>query len=199
MNKEAFPLHWPIGYKRTQNRLWSKFKQTMDGSQKFLRNELTRLGGKEIIISTNIPLRNDGGMYSAYMNKTQDDPGVALYFKYKGRDVVMCCDQYRQVWENVYALGKGIEALRGMERWGVSEFMDRAFTGFAAIEAPREKAWYDILQVRDDSSEEVIKANYRRLCKDWHPDKNPGVLDTEERIRELNNAYDKAKQLKNFK
>lgn len=196
MNKEAFPLHWPVGYKRTAYRIDSKFRKTMDSSQRFLKEELRRLGAKEIIVSTNMKLRNDGGVYSADIAKLHDDPGVAIYFKYKGQNVAMCCDRYRRVYENIYALGKGIEALRGMDWWGVSEFMDRAFTGFTAIDAPKEEEWYDILEVRSDTSEQTIKANYRRLCKDWHPDVRGAV--GEDKIRKLNIAYEKAKQIKNF-
>lgn len=193
---EAFPLHWPVGYKRSTYRKDSQFRQTMDGAQRFLRSELSRLGANDIIVSTNIPIRKDGGMYADQMHKIQPDPGVAIYFKYKKRDVVMCCDQYTRVWENVYALGKGIEALRGMERWGVSDFLDRAFTGFTAIEEAKEKSWYDILEVTPDANVDTIKTKYRRLTKEWHPDiKGPAG---EDMIRKLNIAYESAKRHKNF-
>lgn len=110
---EAYPLQWSLGYKRTNSRINSKFKQGMDASQRFLRDEINRLGARNLIVSSNIPVRKDGGLYSDYMSRKMDDPGVAIYFKYKGKDISMCCDQYRSVWENIYALGKGIEALRG--------------------------------------------------------------------------------------
>lgn len=198
---ENYPLQWPLGYTRTPSykRQRSNFKQTMDGAQRFLRDELRRLGAKDLIVSTNIPIRQDGGMYAAYMGKKLEDPGVAIFFKWNKKEVTMCCDQYNTVWENTYALGKGIEAIRGMERWGVSDFIERAFTGFTAIEAPKEVKpleWYDILECRPDSTEEVIKANYRRLCKDWHPDiAGPAG---EQKIRAINNAYELAKALKGF-
>lgn len=170
---EAFPLHWPIGYKRSPQRIFSRFKVTMDKSQRFLREEIKRLGGTDLIVSTNIPIRKDGGMYADWMNKKIDDPGVAIYFKYKGKDISMCCDQYTKIWENVYALGKGIEALRGMERWGVSDFIDRAFTGFAALPDPdnKEESCYEILGVMPWATEEEINKAYKDLCKIRHPDK----------------------------
>ncbi len=194
-NAENYPLSWPLGYKRTAHRKKSIFKQTMDAAQRFLRDELRRMGARDIVVSSNIPIRRDGGMYSDYMNKKMEDPGVAVYFKYNTKPVVMCCDQYSSVWENVYALAKGLEALRGMERWGVSEFLDRAFTGFTAIEAPTSKEWYDVLEVTPTATIDIIKINYRRLCMDWHPDKNNG---DSSRFLEIQEAYEKAKKLFNF-
>jgi hypothetical protein len=172
---EAYPLAWPAGYKRTmpQQRIWSKLKQGMDQAQQFLRAEIARMGGSDLIISTNIPLRRDGGMYTDYMSKNLHDPGVAIYFKYKKKDISMCCDQYLKVWENIYALGKGIEALRGMERWGVSEFLDRAFTGFKALPEQTGAAhvsWSSILEIPEDANADMIRTSYRKLSAKFHPD-----------------------------
>ena len=68
---DAFPLDWPVGYKRTESykRKGSQFKQTMENAQKFLRQEVSRLGGTGLIVSTNIPVRNDGGLYADWMKK----------------------------------------------------------------------------------------------------------------------------------
>lgn len=184
--KDAFPLCWPFGYKRTVIRKTSAFKQTMDAAQRFLRDEIQRLGGRKLIISTNIPVRNDGGMYSAYMSKKLDDPGVAIYFEYKGKEISMCCDQYERIWENVYALGKGIEALRAMERWGVSDFLDRAFTGFAALpESSATKKWHVVLGISENSTYEEVKRAYHEKAKEHHPDKGGSP----ERFQEIQAAY----------
>lgn len=178
---EAFPLHWAPGYQRTDSykRKDSKFKQTMEGAQNFLRDELKRLGARDLIVSTNIPVRRDGGMYTDYMHKRLEDPGVAIYFKYKEKDISMCCDQYLRVWENVYALGKGIEALRGMERWGVSDFLERAFTGFTAlneaIATPYKRPWFEILGIPENATEDQIKTAYREKVKIHHPDAGGNV------------------------
>lgn len=188
---DAFPLQWPVGYSRTRNRQKSSFKQTMDGAQRFLRDEIRRMNGRGLIISTNIPIRNDGGMYSVYMGRKIDDPGVAIYFKYKGKDISMCCDKYETVWENTYALGKGIEALRGMERWGVSDFIDRAFTGFTALPEARTDEWYNVLAVSQYATEYEIKQAYRIEAKKHHPDSGGDP----EMFRKLNEAYRKGLKL----
>lgn len=98
---EAYPLHWPTGYKRTTHRIHSRFEQTMDKAQRFMRDEIIRIGGTQLIVSTNIPVRKDGGLYADWMKKKMEDTGVAIYFQYKGKSISMCCDQYNKIWENV--------------------------------------------------------------------------------------------------
>lgn len=188
--RDAFPLDWPVGYKRTRIRYNSRFKVTMDTAQRFLRAEVSRLGGTGLIVSTNLPVRNDGGLYADWMRKKVDDPGVAIYFKRKGKEIALCCDQYPTVWENIYALGKGIEAMRALERWGVSDFLDRAFTGFTALPESiiTPESWWQVLGISPDASEEEIKSAYRQRAKDCHPDAGG----TAERFQQLQQAYSDA-------
>lgn len=187
---EAYPLYWPAGYKRTppHKRTNSKFKQTPEEAQNFLRNELRIMGGTDLIISSNVVVRRDGFIYSDMANSKIEDPGVAIYFKYKHKDVSMCCDQFEKPWENLYALGKGIEALRGMERWGVSEFLDRAFTGFKALpEATMaDKEIWSTLGIK--SKPLIIGAvhdAYKAQAKKVHPD----VGGSREAFEKLQHAY----------
>lgn len=186
---DAYPLHWPAGYKRTptSSRTWSRFDQTYDKAQRFLHEELGRLRAKDIIVSTNLRVRRDGMLYADELNRKIDDPGVAIYFKYKGKDVSMCCDKYNKVWENIYALGKGIEALRGMERWGVSEFLERMFTGFTALsEQSSALKWWEVLELERPTRDiEIIRDSYLFLAKQRHPDKGG----TTAAFQELQEAY----------
>lgn len=195
---EAFPLHWPFGYKRTVSKKRSAFKKTMAEAQKALHDEIRKLGGRELIVSTNIPVRKDGFFHNDWNKKNISDPGVAIYFKFKGKDVSMCCDQYENVWENTYALAKGIEALRGMDRWGVSEFIDRAFTGFTQIEGIKVRSWYEILEVDRICTVDQVKTNYRRLARLYHPDLNEHYKGDDSKIKEINNAFEAAKTIMGF-
>ena len=50
--------------------------------------------------------------------------------------------------------------------------------------------YYRILGVSREASDEDIKKAYRKLVFDHHPDRNPDKADAEERIREINVAYE---------
>ena len=50
------------------------------------------------------------------------------------------------------------------------------------------KNYYAILEVNRKSSDQDIKLNFRRLAKEYHPDKNkePGA---EDKFKDINEAY----------
>ena len=49
---------------------------------------------------------------------------------------------------------------------------------------------YDLLGVKANASEKEIKAAYRKLAKELHPDLNPGDAKAEERFKAIASAYD---------
>jgi molecular chaperone DnaJ len=49
--------------------------------------------------------------------------------------------------------------------------------------------YYDILEVGRDASEEDIKKSYRRLARRYHPDANHDDPDTEQKFKEVAEAY----------
>jgi molecular chaperone DnaJ len=50
--------------------------------------------------------------------------------------------------------------------------------------------YYEILGVSRDASDEAVKKAYRKLVFEHHPDRNPHKTDSEDRIREINVAYE---------
>lgn len=90
--------------------------------------------GRLPVISTNIELRIDGLPYSR--QRPISDHGVAVYFTRNGRQMVFACDRWDKIEHNMRAITKTIEAMRGIERWGSSDLMERAFAGFEALPAP---------------------------------------------------------------
>lgn len=51
------------------------------------------------------------------------------------------------------------------------------------------KDYYHILGVSESASDEQIKSAYKKLAKQYHPDKNPGNKQSEERFKEISEAY----------
>ncbi len=52
------------------------------------------------------------------------------------------------------------------------------------------------LGVSSSATEDEIKSAYRKLAKKYHPDLNPGDKAAEEKMREVNDAYTRALQIK---
>lgn len=165
---EAYPLQWPVGVPRTERYrvAHAAFSCTLGDAIKQSMNEIRLMGGTLPVISSNLTRRQDG---LPYTNQRQpEDCGVAIYFQRRGRSMVFACDRWFKVEHNVRAIAKTIEALRGIERWGSAEMLDRAFTGFEALPAPEQ--WWEVLGVARDADPDAIKAAYRLRARNAHPD-----------------------------
>ena len=55
---------------------------------------------------------------------------------------------------------------------------------------------FSVLGVSSSATEDEIKSAYRKLAKKYHPDLNPGDKNAEEKMREVNEAYTRALQIK---
>ena len=168
---ERFPLTWPDGWKRTPTwqRGHSPFKVTPDKAMREMLQELERLSAKNILISSNLKLRQDGFPYAN--QPRSDDEGIAVYFTRRGKDMVLACDKFAKREANMRAITKTIDAIRGIERWGSSDMMERAFTGFAQLGHDEGRRWWDVLGVASDASPADIEQAYMRRRSATHPDR----------------------------
>jgi hypothetical protein len=148
----AYPLSWPFGWKRTPavSRGPSNFRVGQRGlvdlatAIRRLEHELQLLGAADYVLSSNVRPRLGGSMGA---NIAVEDPGVAVYFQLRKQQVVLACDRWARVPDNIAAIAAHIGALRGQERWGVGT-LEQAFTGYQALPPPgppTKRHWQQVL------------------------------------------------------
>lgn len=176
-----FPLYWPVGWKRTNAglRRWSNFGKsrkamafTVYSEVQNVLAELDRLGARNAVISSNLRLRQDG--IPASNQGRPNDPGIAVWFELRdeqGHWHVLACDCWLKPEENLRAIAKHIDALRGQERWGVGS-LAQAFRGYQALpETAGGMPWWTTLGVHQDATQDEIRTAFRKKAHEAHPDK----------------------------
>jgi hypothetical protein len=191
----AYPLYWPLEHPRAKHRRDARFLVDFASARNDLLLELERLGARELVLSTNIPIRRDG--LPMVPDREPDDPGVAVYFSRKARPYVVACDQFSKVRWNLRAIGATLEALRSIERHGTTSMLEQAFSGFAQLPPAGPKPWREVLRLPEPEampgypgSLETVRARYREFAGQAHPDRPGGSHD---RMAEINAAYEAAK------
>lgn len=161
MNPTAYPLQWPPGWPKTDviRRESGKFKTSLEGALRNLHHQISPMGGKSIILSSNYTLGA----------ANPKEPGVVAYFTWQDMQVAIPCDRWTRIEQNVQAIALTVEAMRGMERWGAKHMIKAMFSGFKALPAG-DSAWWVQLGVDQGATKEQIKEAYRALCKVHHPD-----------------------------
>lgn len=186
----TYPLHWPDGWPRTAvredakfHRQTQRFRTNPTGTTEYTERERLSIGDGcdrvlralgamgiadyDVVISTNIEPTLSGVPRRA--GRAPDDPGVALYWKRKGKRQCMAIDRYTRVGDNLAAVAATLDAMRSIDRHGGAQILDRAFTGFVALPAPEQ--WFQVLGVSAGASIGQIQDAYRDLASKHHPDK----------------------------
>lgn len=181
MPRDPYPLQWPEGWPRSEwpphQRRAPKFTSAFAQNRDSVLRQLKRRGS-QIAITSDLPTRADG---LPYANATCADTGIAVWWIENGAERVIACDRWPRIQENLRAIDMSLEALRGLDRWGTSEVVERAFAGFAALPAgaPAVRTWREVLGIGGDwvaaAPAEVVlafaKAQYRKLIQEAHPDR----------------------------
>lgn len=186
-----YPLAWPVGVARTASPRRSPFDTSESVARNGLTNELRLMNASGVVITTNMEIKANGHPYA---NQRIMDTGVAVYFNRQGQQQCIACDRWNTIRDNIQAIRKTVEALRGIERWGTGEMVDAAFQGFTALPAqasagsrPRRQ-WYEVLSVAPSAPREVIEAARKTLLRKNHPDLGGNPVDFEE----IERAYQEA-------
>lgn len=179
-NQSSYPLEWPIQVPRTMTPQRARFGAVgMGAAIDGLRAELRRLGALDVVVSSNVALRIDGFPRAGLPEPK--DAGVAVYFrlfnlKRLSRPYCLPCDRWHRVAHNIRAIALHIEAMRGMERWGVGS-IEQAFAGYAALPAPGAD-WWAVFgiekQTLGDGGKlavlQIVEARFAERLKAAHPD-----------------------------
>jgi hypothetical protein len=149
---QKHPLAWPQGQPRaslrkraqfnTGNYAWSgasgRRLLTIADAMDRLREEIRKMNisfRDDCVVSSNLVLNLGGDPRSGQPEPV--DPGVAVYWiTPKGDRRVMAIDIYDRVADNIAAVARTLEYLRGIERHGGAHVMEQAFTGFTALPPP---------------------------------------------------------------
>jgi hypothetical protein len=191
MTIPAFPLTWPDGWGRLKSYqrkratfARNKRELTIADAVTRVREELGRMSIRDddLVVSTNLELRMDGWPKSG--QREPADPGAAVYWRDKAKNTrCMAIDRYDRVADNLAAIAATLDAMRAIERHGGAEILNRAFTGFTALEHEASQHWSVVLGVPRDACREEIETAYRRLRSQHHPDKG-GSADMFGRIQQ---------------
>lgn len=182
--ESSYPLSWPVGWPRCKHPTRARFSAKNTGSDSGYRYkrgvtvaesvdrmllEMGRLGATNVVISTNIRTRNDGLPYS---NAGEPhDHGVAVFFRLKREPRVLACDKWDRVADNLVALAKHVEAVRGQVRWGVGS-LEQAFGGYKALpEVGARRQWWEVLGVDEHATPEEVEERRNEMLFQHHPDR----------------------------
>lgn len=105
--------------------------------------------------------------------------------------MVFACDEWDKIEHNAWAVAKTIDALRGIDRWGSGDMLERAFTGFQALPpAGKYHGWRNTLGIPEGITviPDQVKSKYRELSLKYHPDRGGDPT----RMAEINRAYEDA-------
>lgn len=180
LNAKFRPIDvWPGA--ETKTRTYSPFSAEWSATTELLGRELRNLGARNIVCQ--IALREQDIRLDGYpkANARPTHPGVILAFESNFGPLKYACDRFSDWRDNVRAIALGLEALRKVERYGITKRGEQ-YTGFRALPASTQPVmtteaaarfiggftrgvWQDLVR-----SAEVVAAAYRIAARACHPD-----------------------------
>ncbi len=127
---------WPGTRTPSCRRKRATFRATYPKTLDQLEHELHYLRAKEIVIQAGFGLdqiRNDGWPRSSA--RPHSDPGVIVSFRSPQGEMSFPCDRYLDWEDNLRAIALSLEALRAVDRYGVTQHAEQ-YQGWKALPAP---------------------------------------------------------------
>jgi hypothetical protein len=184
-------LCWPDGWPRTEYPRMASFNTPLWKAVDEIDYEVSRLHGDDLVVSSDGLRGKKGELLSTQPDWI--DQGVAVYFTVGDQRRVIPCDRWNRLRDNLQAVAKTLNALRGVDRWGTKQIVDAAFAGFKALPAPEpvepDPDWWEVLGVSQRADPVVIEAAYKALAKRTHPDLGGDPV----RFRQVTRAFEMAK------
>jgi len=181
-----YPLAWPETFPRSARREASRFKATLASALKNVETSLKMFGKdtgspvSNIVLSSNVSLGYE----------RPEDPGVAVWFQWEGRQVCIPCDRYTSAAENLQAIHHVLEARRTELRHGTLALVRATMSGFIALPKEAGAEWWEVLKLPRTAARDDIETAFRTLARERHPDRGG----SDHQMAELNAARARALQ-----
>jgi hypothetical protein len=167
----------------------SQFSATLSKTLRLLSRELEMLAATKLVVLLDVSerdIRLDGAPRA---NARMGEPCVAVSFESKHGPVRMVTGEYSTWQDNLRAIALSLEALRSVDRYGVSKSGEQ-YRGWRAIPASTDAAdliadvdhAYEYLS-RGDPGEDDVWAALRKALHETHPDHGGDVDEFRKVIR----------------
>lgn len=170
---------WPG--ERTKNRTRSQFSASFSSTCETLERELVHLRAKHVVIQADCDdsqIRRDGMLRTDARTRT---PGIILSFESKHGPLSYPCDRFTDWHDNLRAIALGLEALRTVDRYGVTKRAEQykgwkalTFRGDDYFANEQDAATFLAGEYTTAStvlaSFDTAKAAYKKRAADNHPD-----------------------------
>jgi hypothetical protein len=187
MIRNPHPLQWPQGWNRTPDdkRESARFRVTLSEALQDALYELEMMSATDVVVTSDLPTNTRGLPYSDGKSR---DPGIAIWCRIHGSERVFACDRWTTHAANARAIGKTIESLRGIDRWGAADTVARAFSGFAAALPAPTPPWLGVIAgdaiaefPQNASNQDKLawlRRRYHDAMRTAHPDRASGNVAT---------------------
>lgn len=154
------------------------FRASWPDTEHLLMDEVDRLDGKNVVLELDVrekDIRLDGRLRA---DARPTSPGVRLAFESRVGALTYATDRYRSWLANARAIALGLQALRAVDRYGITQRGEQ-YTGFKALPSgtpmsagePRmtESTAAELLRGYAEAGATLAKA-YKAAVKATHPD-----------------------------